>query len=193
VELDAVAYLGKQWQSVHYVENGLMNTLFGLAFWRQIFAEIPGAFDNPYQGVPRDMYDENFSRRRAHAIGRRLDELRNGNIREELTSAYQLYFNYQCHWTHWSLVDEHLLDTALTIIPEQHLFAIWERQLFDPAENRSGFPDLIAFGDSGPGDYCLIEVKGPGDALQNNQKRWLRYFSEHAIPASIAWVEWIGA
>jgi hypothetical protein len=61
--------------------------------------------------------------------------------------------------------------------------------LFDPRENRNGFPDLIAFGER-PGDYRMIEVKAPGDRLQGNQKRWLRYFAQHDIPASVAWVDW---
>jgi hypothetical protein len=61
--------------------------------------------------------------------------------------------------------------------------------LFDPGENRRGFPDLIALGES-PGDYCLVEVKGPGDALQYSQKRWLRFFREQEIPAQVAWVVW---
>jgi hypothetical protein len=61
--------------------------------------------------------------------------------------------------------------------------------LFDPGENRRGFPDLIALGERA-GDYCLIEVKGPGDALQDSQKRWLRYFDRQGIPAQVARVEW---
>jgi hypothetical protein len=61
--------------------------------------------------------------------------------------------------------------------------------LFDPAQNRSGFPDLIALG-TNKGEYSLIEVKGPGDALQDSQKRWLRYFKSHDIPSQVAWVEW---
>jgi hypothetical protein len=61
--------------------------------------------------------------------------------------------------------------------------------LFDPGENRRGFPDLVALGDT-PGDYCLIEVKGPGDALQDSQKRWLRFFEKEGIPAAVAWVSW---
>ncbi len=69
------------------------------------------------------------------------------------------------------------------------MLAIWERMLFDPGENRRGFPDLIALG-AAPGDYCLIEVKGPGDALQDSQKRWLRFFQAQHIPAQVAWVEW---
>jgi len=192
VECDALSRLQGDWSSVHYVENNLMTTLFGLAFWQQIFADIPGAFHNPYQSVPRDMYEPEFVLRRRPMIEQRLGELRENGLKTELTDAYQRYSGYQCHWTDWRLVDEHLLATALDIIPREHLFTIWERLLFDPAENRSGFPDLIAFAEE-VGDYCMIEVKGPGDALQNNQKRWLRYFSAHGIPAAVAWVEWDGA
>ena len=28
-----------------------------------------------------------------------------------------------------------------------------------------------------------MEVKGPGDSLQKNQRRWLRYFVRHRVPA----------
>lgn len=201
VELGAAACLRGEWHSVYYVENGLMNTLFGLAFWEQIFADIPGAFHNPYQGSPRDMYDGDFVENRTEVIERRLRELRSGCLFEELTRNYQRYLGYQCHWVDWALVDESLLQIALKMIPAEHLFAIWQRQLFDPAQNSSGFPDLIAFANPAknrPADgisdnYCMIEVKGPGDSLQNNQKRWLRYFSEHDIPAAVAWVEWDNA
>ena len=82
-----------------------------------------------------------------------------------------------------------LVEASARIIPAAHLLAIWERMLFDPGENRRGFPDLIALG-AAPGDYCLIEVKGPGDALQDSQKRWLRFFQPQGIPAQVAWVEW---
>jgi len=193
VELDAAACLQGEWHSVYFVENGLMNTLFALAFWEQIFADVPGVFHNPFQGGPRDMYDGDFVTNRKEEIELRMQELRCGNLKEELLDAYKRYSGYQCHWADWRLVDEGLLNTALQLIPADHLFAIWQRQLFDPAENRSGFPDLIAFAnpaDGRTGDYCMVEIKGPGDALQNNQKRWLRYFAEHSIPATVAWVEW---
>jgi len=196
VELAAANFLAGDWHSVYFVENTLMNTLFGLAFWEQIFADIPGVFHHPYQGSPRDMYEGDFLANRQEAIAQRLLELRHGNLREELMGAYRRYCGYQCHWVDWRQVDEAMVDIALQQIPPQHLFAIWERQLFDPAENRSGFPDLIAFGNPAegcPGKYCMIEVKGPGDSLQSNQKRWLRFFAENAIPAQVAWVEWAGA
>jgi len=50
-------------------------------------------------------------------------------------------------------------------------------------------PDLILFPDTASG-YELIEVKGPGDTLQNNQKRWMRYFAEWGIPFTVVNIEW---
>lgn len=189
VELQAAAHLQQQWQAVHYVENTLMNTLFGLAFWEQIFAPVPGVFHHPYQSAPTDMYDSAFRSRRAGAIAARMAQLREENLAETLVAAYQRYQHYECRWTHWRYIALELVEASARLIPAAHLLAIWERMLFDPAENRRGFPDLIALG-AEPGQYCLIEVKGPGDALQDTQKRWLRYFQAQGVPAQVAWVQW---
>ncbi|MEZ5570763.1 MAG: VRR-NUC domain-containing protein [Halioglobus sp.] len=189
VEDQVAGHLANHWQAVHYVENKLMNTLFGLAFWEQIFATVPGAFHNPFQSVPADMYDSGFRLARRTALTSRLDELRKSSLVDALNTAYQRYQNYQCRWVDWRRITAELVDNCTRTIPAEHLLAIWERMLFDPGENRRGFPDLIALG-TGPGDYCMIEVKGPGDALQDNQKRWLRFFQTQGIPAQVAWVEW---
>lgn len=189
VELLAARQLESQWGKVHYVENTLMNALFGLAFWEQIFAPVPGAFHNPFQGVPTDMYSPDFRTRRQHAVANRLAELRAGDIGVLLQEAYGRYESFQCRWVDWRHFDGALLAAVTRLIPGAHLLAVWERILFDPQENRRGFPDLIALGEA-PGDYCLIEVKGPGDALQESQKRWLRFFARQDIPAAVAWVSW---
>ena len=189
VEQQVATHLRGQWQAVHYVENSLMNTLFGLAFWEQIFEAVPGVFHHPYQSVPADMYDGAFRQRRATSVDARLAELGSQDLGKILPQAYRRYMSYQCRWVDWRQIDEALVETAARIIPAEHLMTIWERMLFDLKENRRGFPDLIAFGDN-TGEYCMIEVKGPGDALQDNQKRWLRHFQAQQIPAQVAWVEW---
>ena len=189
VELLAARGLAAQWSAVHYVENALMNSLFGLAFWEQIFTPVPGAFHNPFQSVPTDMYSPDFRVRRREAIAARLNELRAGDPGEMLLQAHRSYAGFQCRWVDWRRIDEALLAVVTRAIPGAHLLAIWERMLFDPEENRRGFPDLVALGEV-PGDYCLIEVKGPGDALQESQKRWLRFFAAQAIPSAVAWVSW---
>lgn len=189
VEQAVAAHLAGQWQQVHYVENTLMNGLFGLAFWEQIFAPVPGVFNNPFQAVPTDMYEQGFAESRADILERRLAMLREADLGELLPAAFRRYHGYQCRWVNWRYLDEALVAAASTVIPPAHLLATWERMLFDPGENRRGFPDLLALGSS-PGEYCMIEVKGPGDALQDSQKRWLRYFAEQGMPAQVAWVQW---
>ena len=189
VEVLAARQLEAQWGQVHYVENALMNALFGLAFWEQIFAPVPGAFHNPFQSVPTDMYSPDFRARRRAALATRMAELRRKGVAPLLRDAYSRYADFQCRWVDWRRLDEALLQVATGVIPDTHLLAVLERMLFDPRENRRGFPDLIALGED-PGEYCLIEVKGPGDALQESQKRWLRFFAQQEIPAMVDWVSW---
>ena len=189
VELQVAGHISPQWSSVHYVENRLMNALFGLAFWEEIFAPVAGAFHNPYQSLPADMYEPGFRQQRRELLQDRWTRLQNQDLGRELAAAYRRYEGYQCRWVNWRVIDEELVARAATIIPGDRLLAIWERLWFDPRENRRGFPDLLALGDA-PGDYCLIEVKGPGDALQDSQKRWLRFFAGNDIPAMVARVSW---
>jgi hypothetical protein len=61
--------------------------------------------------------------------------------------------------------------------------------LRDIKQNRAGLPDLIQFW---PAErrYHLVEVKGPGDRLQDNQRRWLHYCHERGIPVSVCYVQW---
>ena len=135
------------------------------------------------------MYSRDFLQRRRALLEARLAELRATGAAAALRLAYRQYADFQCRWVDWRRVDRELVEAAATVIPDEHLLAIWERMLFDPRENRRGFPDLVALGDA-PGDYCLVEVKGPGDALQESQKRWLRFFGARDIPAAVAWVSW---
>ena len=189
VELQVAGHLGGEWLAVHYVENQLMNALFGLAFWEEIFAPIPGAFNNPFQSVPTDMYAREFMLRRRERLAARMEELREADLRREMLRAHRRYRDFQCRWVNWRRVDAALVDATTSVVPATDLLAIWDRMLFDPGENRRGFPDLIALGDT-RGSYRLIEVKAPGDALQESQKRWLRFFGEHDIPAGVARVVW---
>tara|TARA_R110002110_G_scaffold414122_1_gene643073 strand:- start:12484 stop:14166 length:1683 start_codon:yes stop_codon:yes gene_type:complete len=189
VELAVASHLAADWQSIHYVENALFNSLFGLAFWEQIFAPVAGAFHNAFQSVPADMYQQGFYQRRQDLLDARLAELASVDLYPELLAALHRFQGYQCRWVNWQLLSATLLKQVLACVPREQLLAIWQRMLFDPGENRRGFPDLIALGDA-PGAWCLVEVKGPGDQLQHGQRRWLRFFDEQGIPACVARVSW---
>ena len=189
VERDTAAQLSGEWGSVHYVENGLFNGLFGLAYWDVIFAPVRGAFNNPFQSAPADMYEQGFQQRRSALVGTRRAELAECDLAAELQGVAGRNRGLQNRWVNWQLLDDELLASALACIPRAHLLAVWDRILFDPGENRRGFPDLVAF-DVRRSRYQMIEVKGPGDALQDSQKRWLNFFVREGLPACVAWVSW---
>ena len=135
------------------------------------------------------MYERDFRLLRERELSEQLALLAHANLEELLVEAYGRYHAYQSHWINWRYLNVELVASAARLIPRAHLLAIWERMLFDPGENRKGFPDLVAFGEV-TGEYSMIEVKGPGDTLQDSQKRWLRFFAAHDIPAQVAWVNW---
>ena len=188
VEQAAAEHYAGSWGHACYVENTLVNGAFGLALWEQIFLPLPGAFVNPFQSAPLDASSPDFYHRRRAAIDLRLQELANGDLETELLGAYDRYLEISNRWVNWRYLPRDLLRQALRLIPTAHWLGMWQRILFDPRANRSGFPDLLVL-DAERG-YCFIEIKGPGDQLQLNQKRWLRFFQQQGIPAKVAWVQW---
>jgi hypothetical protein len=59
----------------------------------------------------------------------------------------------------------------------------------DLQSNRSGFPDLVQFWPK-QRRYRMIEVKGPGDRLQDNQRRLLEFCAALGMPVSVCHVRW---
>lgn len=171
-----------------YVENNLLAGLFGLWLWPEMFRSLEGAFANPFQSAPLDMYEEHFSAKRpmiAELLTLFEQELHHQHIR----ATWQAKNGIANHFVNWQMLDENLMELALTCISAQHLQLIFQRILFDIKNNRSGFPDLIQFFPATK-SYRMLEVKGPGDRIQDNQQRWLHFFSEHNIPAEVCYVSW---
>lgn len=187
VEWLAAAALEAHWETVVYVENSLFNALFGLAFWDVLFAPVAGAWFHPFQDAPADLYEPSFATHRTGLLDACWAALASDDLEDILLATYERCRGYRNRWVDWRYIQPELLSLAIRQIPREHLLAIWRRQWFDLRENRNGFPDLIAFRE---GEYCLIEVKGPGDTLQDNQKRWLRFFAANDIPYDVAWVTW---
>lgn len=175
---------------VHYVENGLINSLFGLLCWPAIFAPIPGAFFHPFQYGPADISSAGFFQRRSKEFGACFEELERGTYQETILQRFTEHYGIASPFVAWGLVDEPLLRMAFECIPAEHL-ALWFKWMVrDIRANKAGFPDLVQFW---PRErrYRLIEVKGPGDRLQDNQVCCLGYMLEHAMPVSVCRVRWL--
>jgi len=189
VELGTAEALGTPTAPIAYVENCLINSLFGLLFWDALYAPVPGAFFHPFQSQPADLYRSGFKEKRREQFDAAWARLNDGSYTEQIFERFEQKRGITNAFIHWSIITPELLALALKLIPAEHLHLIFERLLSDIRTHRSGFPDLIQFDIEAQG-YKLIEVKGPGDRLQDNQKLWLDYFVEHKIPCSVCWVTW---
>jgi len=189
VEGVVLAHLQTEQAPVFYVENTLANTLFGLLCWPAVFAAIPGAFFHPFHRGPADLYSADFHRRRKAEFDACLARLDDGSYRAAMRATWEQKAGLQSPFVSWDYLGWDLVDLALDCIPAAHLKLWCERILQDVRDNRTGFPDLIQLW-PGEGRYEMIEVKGPGDRLQDNQLRWIEYCAAHGMPLTVCYLQW---
>lgn len=173
----------------YYVENSLFCSIFGLVYWEVIFQQVRGAFTHPFQTGPHDLYDQDFLEKRKETLEQVNQQLANSEKLHQLVSQrFNEKQGITSPFVHWEILQQPLLNLALERIPVPHWRAVFDRLWADLRANRSGFPDLVYFPESG--GYQLLEVKGPGDRLQKNQSRWMHYFSAQDIPHAVLHVQW---
>jgi hypothetical protein len=189
VEFAVKAHLSEPEGPVHYVENSLICSLFGLLCWEAIFAPVPGAFFHPFHTGPVDLLSADFHPQRAALFATCLGQLDSQAYKQVIRQNYADKFGIQSPFVFWAALNETLLEQALDCLPAAHLRAWFKRLLLDIKANRAGMPDLIQFW---PAEqrYRMIEVKGPGDRLQDNQRRWLAFCAEHGMPVDVCYVQW---
>jgi len=174
---------------VHFVENGLLNSLFGLLCWEAIFAPIAGAFFHEFQAAPADLHAPAFHGRRAAQFAQCFQQLQSDDYRDTIRRNFEAKTGIQSPFVFWGVISEPLLRSALDCLPREHLKVCFERILANIRSNACGLPDLVQFWPA-QRRYRLIEVKGPGDRLQDNQIRWLTFCVAHGIPVSVCQVSW---
>jgi hypothetical protein len=189
VESLAAQCLGSEEAPVFYVENGLLNSLLGLWCWEALFAPVPGAFFHPFQAAPADLLARQFCGRREPQLAACRARLPSGEYRECIRNTFREKAGLASPFVAWDLLTPELLALALECIAPEDLGRCFERILADIPANRTGLPDLIQFF---PRErrYRLIEVKGPGDRLQDNQVRWLDFCVANGIDAAVCKVAW---
>ncbi|CAN7335932.1 VRR-NUC domain-containing protein [Trinickia sp. LjRoot230] len=183
------AHLHTPHAPAYYVENALINSLFGLLCWDAVFEPVQGAFFHPFQRGPADLHAPDFHTRRAEPFERCLAQLDTGAYRDTIIHHLHEKAGMQSPFVFWGVLNDELVTLALACLPAAHLKLWFIRLLDDIRSNRSGLPDLIRFW---PDErrYELIEVKGPGDRLQDNQIRWLSYCAQHGMPTRVVDVRW---
>jgi hypothetical protein len=175
--------------TVRYVENGLINSLFGLLCWPAIFAPIAGAFFHNFHYGPVDLLSGHFFQRRQGEFSDCFAQLDSERYRQSIWKTFKQKWGFQSPFVRWHSLDKTLLQWALDCFPAAHLKLWFEWIVRDLQENRAGFPDLVQFW---PEDrkYRMIEVKGPGDRVQDNQRRFLEYCCSQQMPVAVCYVRW---
>jgi hypothetical protein len=189
VELRVRDHLSTEHSPVFYVENSLICSLFGLLCWPAIFAPIRGAFFHRFHAAPVDLWAREFVARRAALFDQCLGELDSGQYRRSIVDRFVDKFGMRSPFVHWHALTEELLQHALHWIPAADLKLFFTHLMADLRNNSAGLPDLIQF-NSGARGYRMIEVKGPGDQLQDNQRRWVSYCATHHLPIEVLRVRW---
>ena len=192
VEYAVKLHLSKPDAPVHYVENSLICSLFGLLCWPAIFAPLPGAFFHPFHSGPVDLLSADFHPRRAELFAACLAQLDSDAYKSTIRQTYAAKYGILSPFVFWGALDAELLEQALDCLPAAHLRAWFQRLLLDIKANRAGMPALIQFWPAHK-RYRRIDVKGPGDRLQDNQRRWLAFCAEHGMPVDVCYVQWADA
>lgn len=163
---------------VWHSENLIPRLLFGLVYWRAIFEPIAGSFVHPFQLSPLDLNWPDFYSRRSE-IFRRERHVAEQAGSSWLVECWRRYSGLSNAFVPWSLAVGELTEQLASAMPIGQILAIADHVARNAREARAGFPDLAVI--HGKGCVEFVEVKGPNDQLQPNQRVWLRVLDEHNI------------
>ena len=116
VECAVRNYLHVEHAPVFYVENTLVNGLFGLLCWDAVFTDVPGAFFHPFQTGPSDLFDRGFATRRRPMVEDARQALNDDSWRDPIRECYRAKQGTISPFLHWGVLTPALLELALTCI-----------------------------------------------------------------------------
>lgn len=169
IEAFAVEQLVGEGCQAWHIENLLPNGLFALAYWDWLFASVRGAFVNPFQFAPLDLYWPDFFEKRRSFCLDPLSEV--GDLKAKMIEVASRKRGVSCQLIAWQVFSDELLSTILEAMGAEQLRRLLAIMTEDMRQFRAGFPDLTVV--DAQGNLQFIEVKGPGDQLRPNQRLWL--------------------
>ncbi|THH16142.1 hypothetical protein EW146_g4437 [Bondarzewia mesenterica] len=170
----------------YHSEGRIVRTLFGLLFWDVLFAPIPGAFETPYQSAPLDIADDTFFFTRQELIKARLSEIEEGKAREILEAVDDQHREKKtwCVGVQWDIFERQDLIEIIDCFEGRSLAIICRLFCEEYARRCSGLPDLLIWNHERR-ECKFVEVKGPGDSLQENQKLWIDVLLRANVPVEV--------
>nr|WP_320132062.1 VRR-NUC domain-containing protein [uncultured Holophaga sp.] len=174
---------GQGWEGF-FAENHLWRALFGLVFWDELFADVPGAFQHRYQTAPLDL--DRFQEARRERVAARLAGLEAPGALERLVLGNAHHHRGEaCSFVSWKHLEPAHLEAVVRRIPPAVLRSVLSTLAPSPRAFDSGFPDLFLYRPESSA-WALWEVKGPGDSLRPEQSFWLERFGALGCEARVA-------
>lgn len=180
----------------YHSESSILTTLFGILFWPVLFADIPGAFETPYQLAPLDLGDDSFYQSRKELIESRLDRMQNTS--QALIMLGEIDDQERPHGTlaigvRWDYPKKDL-EEIVQCMGGKSLSVICRMFCEEYGHRASGVPDLIVWNTVADaagekeGKCRLVEVKSPNDRLSETQKVWISVLLSAGIDVEVCHV-----
>lgn len=163
-------------------ENALVKTLAGLMYWDAVFAPEPGAFTNPFQAGPHDLMAHEFAGQRSPLLAQ-IEALSDSALTEHLLAISQAKRGIANPLVSWGLLEAIPLQQWLDALPLSWIRQLCHFLIRNLADYRKGFPDLFVVHPDGTPE--LVEVKGPTDQLQPQQRAWFEVFANLNVRARV--------
>lgn len=188
VEAATIEYFKECGATAFFVENRLINTLFSCVLWPAICADVPGAFFNPFQTGPSDLFSSSFAEVRADLIENRWQELDSTeDWRNIILQTYADIGNLNVFGLYGHSLADGIFAKWLNSLTYPQIKGLIDYLLADLSSRRKGQPDLIVFDGN---ETFFVEVKGPGDQLQDHQRLWFQTFEQLGVAAKVMWIEY---
>ena len=169
-------------------ENSLLKSLTGIAYWGPIHLPVPGAFTNPFQSAPHDLFEPDFVGARSKEIGALEHRLEHrGELKEHILDVVENKRGIYSSLVDWRLFEKFPVTEFVDAIGPDDLFRLISYFVRHMGSRRKGFPDLfVSYSDA---SYEFVEVKGPGDQLSLSQRVWLQRLESMSIPSRVVKVK----
>lgn len=190
-ELTAARRLSRDGASATHSENRPWQQLFGLIFWDLLYGSEHASLHDPFDFMPQDLSTGTFFERHHERIEERLGLLgRPGEALAFLLSHWQKHQGTPNALVWWDEALFALVRRLVAESPEGALASVLGEMARDFRHNRSGFPDLIVFGEKGTVPR-FVEIKTEGDQIRRQQLVQIERLRRAGFPVEVARVRWI--
>ena len=165
-------------------ENSLLKSLTGITYWEIIHSPVPGAFTNPFQSAPHDLFKSDFVSTRIKeitALEGQLDQ--EDRFKEHILGVFDAKRGVHSALVNWRLFQNISVIEFIDAIGVNDLLMLMRYFIRHLDSRRKGFPDLFLTYPNGK--YEFVEVKGPGDQLSLSQRVWLQKLESMSIASRV--------